>query len=115
MTPLALLESLESAGFTFRVTAGKLVVSPASKLTDEQRTAIVERKKELMFLTYEATEDDLACLDDSRLVDAGRWQEMPQVIAAYHFMLPKLGASESVAKNKKKRPETKTLFAVEGS
>lgn len=111
MCATSLLLELESLGFTLRVADGKLLVSPASKLTADQRAEIVAHKRELVFLTYEPTADDLACLDDSRLVDASRWQAIPQVIALYHLMLPKLGIIESVAKKRKRKPETGGLFA----
>lgn len=48
--PRMLLISLRSAGFTLRAESGKLIVSPASQLTPEQRDAIVANKPALMAL-----------------------------------------------------------------
>lgn len=50
MTPSSLLWDLLSDGFTLQVTAGKLVIQPASKLTDALRAAVREHKAALVAL-----------------------------------------------------------------
>src|SRR5262245_51991927 len=56
MTPNTFLESLWRDGFTLEVEGDRLLVSPASRLTDEQRSLLTAHKAKLV-----------------RLVLAGRW------------------------------------------
>lgn len=51
MTPAQLLDSLRGSGFLVEVRGGRrLVVSPASKLTDEQSAAIRANRDDLLWL-----------------------------------------------------------------
>jgi hypothetical protein len=50
ITPAELLASLRGAGFSLRPDGDRIVVSPASALTPEQRQAIADAKPELMHL-----------------------------------------------------------------
>lgn len=50
MTPKELLDLLRHAGFTLRLTAGKIFVSPASKLGPDERQAIAAHREGLIAL-----------------------------------------------------------------
>lgn len=50
MTPESFLASLQSAGFVLRPEGDSLLVSPASKLTAEQKAGIRQHKAELLAL-----------------------------------------------------------------
>lgn len=51
-----LLALLSSSGFTVRLDGGKLLVSPASRLTDDERAALREHRERLLDLLDPATE-----------------------------------------------------------
>lgn len=53
MTPTALLASLRASGFTLRPEGGLLLVSPASRLTGDQRAALIAHKPALLALLAE--------------------------------------------------------------
>jgi hypothetical protein len=48
MTPVDLLDLLKHAGFAVRLDAGKLLVNPASRLTDDERQALREHREGLI-------------------------------------------------------------------
>lgn len=50
MTPHALLIDLEGQGFSLKASGGKLIVSPASRLTADQREAIAANRDALLAL-----------------------------------------------------------------
>ena len=50
MGAATLMQDMLAAGFGLEVSAGKLLVTPASQLTDELRTALRARKPELIEL-----------------------------------------------------------------
>jgi tubulysin polyketide synthase-like protein len=65
MTAPAFIESFAARGFSFLADGGKLIVSPASALTDEDRQAIREHKAELLDLLA----DENIEMHDSALFD----------------------------------------------
>lgn len=55
-----LLSLLRSSGFTVRLDAGKLLVSPASRLTDDERAALKEHRAGLLEILDPATQAALS-------------------------------------------------------
>jgi hypothetical protein len=71
MTAPDLLATLRCSGFTVRSADGKLLVSPASRLTADERQAIAEHREGLLALLDQATEVALAV--DTPAGPKARW------------------------------------------
>jgi virulence-associated protein VagC len=79
-----LLHELADAGFTVEAEGDKLVIRPASKLTDDQRAAVRAAKPDLLALLAEP--EPTATAATAAPVDApGDWRALHDAFMAHHW------------------------------
>jgi hypothetical protein len=80
-----LLDELAGAGFTVAADGDKLVIRPASKLTDDQRAAVRAAKSDLLVLLAEAAPTVGPCETAAPCEPPPDWCALHDAFMAHHW------------------------------